>query len=285
MFRVHVLCLVVFSAGLLSTCPLQAAEVRWLTDYAEALTEARQQGKMLLAYFHDQHEQSGRFERDALDDATVGRGLSDYVCVRLPLQTKITIGGRETILLDHRSLKEMLGRPGVVIFDFATKDTPYYGCVVSTFPITDELRYTARRMAVILALPPGTLTQRTLIYAVRIHPDNPASTEGHFNPTLAKEAQSHSQHQARIRLQGHHRWESRFHRINGELPSGLTASEVCAESWPGENLVEAAVECVRCWRFSSGHWGQVRASHPVYGYDMKRGPNGIWYATGIFGQG
>jgi len=49
-------------------------------------------------------------------------------------------------------------------------------------------------------------------------------------------------------------------------------------------LLAAAIECVRCWRLSSGHWGAVRESHPVYGYDMKRGDNGIWYATGIFGR-
>ena len=33
-------------------------------------------------------------------------------------------------------------------------------------------------MAVILDLPPGTLTQRTLIYAVRTHPERPASADG-----------------------------------------------------------------------------------------------------------
>jgi hypothetical protein len=60
---------------------------------------------------------------------------------------------------------------------------------------------------------------------------------------------------------------------------------VCAESWPGENLVEAAIECVRCWRLSSGHWEAVRTQHTVYGYDMKRGSNDVWYATGIFGRG
>ncbi len=106
-----------------------------------------------------------------------------------------------------------------------------------------------------------------------------------MNATLVKEAESHSQHQARIRLQGHHQWNTRFHRINAKLPAGLTASEVCAESWAGENLVEAAVECVRCWRLSSGHWSAVRGRHRYYGYDMKRGENGVWYATGIFSRG
>ena len=63
------------------------------------------------------------------------------------------------------------------------------------------------------------------------------------------------------------------------------ASEECAESWPGQGLLESAIECVRCWRLSSGHWAAVRAEHRCYGYDIKRGNNGIWYATGIFGRG
>jgi hypothetical protein len=28
----------------------------------------------------------------------------------------------------------------------------------------------------------------------------------------------------------------------------------------------------------------VRSRHPLFGYDIKRGQNGIWYATGIFGR-
>jgi hypothetical protein len=83
-------------------------------------------------------------------------------------------------------------------------------------------------------------------------------------------------------LQGHHNWETRFVRITSTLDV-LSAREVCAESWPGEHLLEAAVECVRCWRLSDGHWSAVNAYQPMFGYDMKRGRNGIWYATGIFG--
>ncbi|MCX7429404.1 MAG: hypothetical protein NTW96_27740, partial [Planctomycetia bacterium] len=70
---------------------------------------------------------------------------------------------------------------------------------------------------------------------------------------------------------------------NARLARGISAREVCAESWPGERLVEAAIECVRCWRLSSGHWNAVRSSQRVFGYDMKCGANGVWYATGILG--
>ena len=41
-------------------------------------------------------------------------------------------------------------------------------------------------MKVLFDLPAGTLTQRTLIYAVRISPKHPASTRGQFHPTLPR---------------------------------------------------------------------------------------------------
>jgi hypothetical protein len=259
----------------------------WLTDYAKAMTIADRQGKMLLIYFCDTSDGGPckRFQAETLDDPAVRRKLQDYVCVRLPLAAKIRVEGKEVSLLDHEAFQEMLGKPGIAILDFRTADATLRGSVVSAFPLTDSLWYTPEQMAVILNLPPGTLTQRTLIFAVRTHPERPASTDGELLPALSEEAQSHSQYQADIRVQGHHSWGSRFARIVARLPGGLSAREVCAESWPGQHLVEAAIECVHSWRQSSGHWGAVRSQQPFFGYDMKLGDNGVWYATGIFGGG
>ncbi len=262
-------------------------QLEWHTSYSDAVHAARQDGKMLLLCFHDprQGELCDRFAREALADANIAARLKHYVRAKLPVNTTVSAEQGEIVLLKHSGFAEMRGRPGVAIIDYAHRDAPYYGHAVSTFPFRNGRPYTPRELAVILDLPPGTLTQRTLIYAVRTHPDAPASTDGRFDPYLAGEACSHSRRQARIRRQGHHNWDRRFHRINARLPRGLSAREVCAESWPGEGLVEAAIECVRCWRLSSGHWSAVRGRHPAYGYDMKRGANGIWYATGIFGCG
>jgi hypothetical protein len=123
-----------------------------------------------------------------------------------------------------------------------------------------------------------------VIFAVRIHPDNPKSTDGELSTRLVEEARSHSQYQADIRKQGHHNWDRRFRQINTHLPTELWACEVCAESWPGQHLLESAIECVDCWRYSEGHWSAVVAEHPYYGYDMKLGTNGVWYGTGVFGK-
>jgi hypothetical protein len=261
--------------------------LQWYTDYAAATDDARRQRKMMFIHFVHPGpcKLCGEFTSQTLSDPQVVQRLNRVVKARLPVDATIRVESREVTLLEQPAFSEMLGRDGIAIIDFAHPDAEYYGQVVSTFPFLRGRPYTAEQTAAILDLPPGTLTQRTLIYAVRVHPDRPASTQGKLDSYLLKEASLHSRYQARIRLQGHHQWNRRFHRINARLPQGLLASEVCAESWPGENLVEAAIECVRCWRLSSGHWGAVRAPHPVYAYDIKRGSNGIWYATGIFGQG
>ncbi|HEV3021182.1 MAG TPA: hypothetical protein VGX76_01895, partial [Pirellulales bacterium] len=162
----------------------------------------------------------------------------------------------------------------------------HYGYVVSALPFVPGkfYRFRPHHLAVVLDLPPGTLTQRTMVFAVRIHPESPASTKGELDPVLAQEAKSHSAYQAQIRVQGHHHWERRFPRLSRLLPRGLRAQEVVAESWPHEGLVDAAVDCVDSWRQSSGHWSAVRAHQPRFGYDIQRGGNGIWYATGLFGN-
>jgi hypothetical protein len=261
----------------------EPAAISWQTDYIKAMDVANQQGKMLLIFFADAaNPLSGRFESEVLAHESVVGKLGDIVCARLPTDTKVEVEGKQVELIRHTAFRELLGQPGIAILDFAHPQTPLHGKVVSTFPLTGRLWYTPQQVQVILDLPQGTVTQRTLIYAVRTHPETPSSAVGNPDSRLLAEAASHSDHQASIRLQGHHQWGARFPRISAML--GCSAREVCAESWPGQNLVEAAIECVRCWRLSRGHWSAVRAQNQGFGYDMRLGSNGVWYATGIFGM-
>lgn len=260
--------------------------IQWHESYASAYSQAERETRPLLLYFRRTEPCEACRKFDALlSDPQVENFLRYYVCARLPLDATTQEAGRQIRLLDQPAFREMLGLPGVAIVDLAHKGRPYYREVVSTFPFLNDRPYTREQLLIILTLPPGTLTQRTLIYAVRSHPERPQSADGIFDPILAAEAESHANYQARIGVQGHHFWETRFHRILSRLPLGLVPQEVCAESWPGQNLLESAIECVRCWRLSDGHWSAVARYHPFFGYDMKRGSNGVWYATGIFAKG
>jgi hypothetical protein len=241
---------------------------------------------LLFIYFHDTEMTAARraFETESLSALVNQEKLKRYVFVKLPKDAQIKVQGQPVVLLEHGAFAEMLGRPGIAVIDLVHERSELWGHVVSTFPFTPGKYYRKEALSIILDLPPGTLTQRTMIYAVRIHPESPKSTQGQLHNVLAEEAKSHAHYQASILVQGHHSWDARFHRINSKLPSGVIAQEVVAESWPNESLVEACVDCVDSWRQSPGHWGAVRSRHPLFGYDIKRGRNGIWYATGIFGR-
>jgi hypothetical protein len=272
----------------------------WQTDYGVAFGRAKKSQRQLLIYFYDDQPNAAcrQFEAEALADPGVQRLLAKCVLLRLPLGVTTTTG--TTVhpvahqvahkMLEHESLAEMHRMPGIVIVELAHPLSPDYGYVVSQLPFQPKKYFqrtkfhSIKSVRTLLQLPTGSLTQRTMIYAVRMQHETPLSTKGRCSEDLSSEARKHSQHQASIQLQGHHNWQQRFSAINARLADDLIPIEVCAESWPNENLVEAAVECVYSWRRSAGHWKAVSAYHPEYGYDMRRGSNGIWYATGIFAK-
>lgn len=263
---------------------VQRKNIVWESDYHVCLDAAEAAGKLALLWFYDplnpkvnQVLANEVFAEDSIATEVEQR----FVAAKLPTGAMAVYGGENTVLLDHPAFAEMRQAPGLAIVDMTEETSPLFRQVVSVYPLAGGSNSLAK-MRTLLDLPRGTLTQRTLIFAVRTHLEQPASTRGHFSQLLSGEAESHAGHQAHITLQGHHNWESRFHKINALLPGGLVAREVCAESWPGQTLMEAAEECVHSWRQSPGHWEAVSSRHELFGYDMKLGRNGVWYATGIF---
>ena len=260
--------------------------ISWYTDYHQAMEAAKQSKRMLLFLFHDENDSKNQsianIENTITSENDLRPLLQDYVLAKLSCIEKISIDQKEIILLDHAAFAEMQNRPGVAIIDLSDKAGPEYGKVVSVYPLAAHRNLNRWRLRTLLSLPRGSLTQRTIVFAVRTHPDRPRSTRNNFHRVLAGEAESHSLHQANILTQGHHNWQQRFQRMNGRLPLGMSAREVCAESWPGQDLLDSAIECVHSWRQSEGHWQAVSSEQDLFAYDMKRGSNGVWYATGIF---
>jgi hypothetical protein len=254
--------------------PMPEAAVQRIDDYAAALEAARDGQAMLLVSVEprsgDADDLAGRtLERPDVQRRFAGSG-TPWVFCRLGLD-----GGGAALAADP-GLAEMRGGAGVFVVDHAHPE--YAGRIVSILPRAagKYYRFAPDHVAELAALPTGSLTQRSLILAVRIHPEGPQSTAGTCDPGLGAAAAAHSAHQARIRRQGHHGWETRSQQLGG------SAAEVCAESWPDQDLLDSCVDCVASWRQSSGHWNAVRSPQAAYGYDIRRGSNGIWYATGIF---
>ncbi len=186
---------------------------------------------------------------------------------------------RSNLLITSTSLEEIRGGPGIIVIDYAHERLK--GHVVSVLPRRAGKYYQFSRhdLSLIARLPTGSLTQRSMIFAVRRHADAPKSTDGSCDRVLCEAAAAHSAHQAQLQKQGHHGWGQRSQRLSQHRGP---ATEVCAESWPDQDLLDSCIDCVSCWRQSPGHWRAVSTEHSAFGYDIQRGKNSIWYATGIF---
>ena len=266
-----------------------SCDVAWLTDYRQARLQAIESGKSLLVHFmgSSADERHDRFTADTCTSQEVQHLLGNYVCLRVPSDLSLRVEGRRIVLLEDPAFDAMQETSGLAVVDFGDPMKETFGRVIGALPFTKPTYYAPpfqSRSSVVtfLKLPPGSLAERMIIYAIRMHPEGPRSTVGGASPTLSQAAAKHSQRQALLQRQGHHRWESRFHRIWEQI-GGKPPVEVCAESWPDEPLVTACLGCVHAWRQSAGHWKSVAGDHPLYAYGMHRGKNRIWYATGIFG--
>lgn len=263
----------------------------WYTDYDAACDEARSAKKMLLVNFvpRDNSDAQRGLEEFLRQDDAIRAQLSDYVLVRVSENERV--GGlliplrrkNRSRLIDDATFKHLDRSPGLAILDFQHADESYYGKVVTVLPFKDGkyYRWKNSQFAAALGLPAGTITQRTMVWAVRIHPEQPQSTVGTMHPELAALATKHSEYQAEIGVQGHQNFETRATKVRFVTHSN-EVGEVVAESWENQDLVDSSIDCVLSWRQSPGHWAGVSSRHRLYGYDIRKGSNGIWYGTGLF---
>jgi hypothetical protein len=256
--------------------PVDVAGVSWHSDYETAFQEAYAAKKFLLINFVAPSGAQQQLETFLASDQAAQTALPSYVRVRVDAQARAD-------LLHHPAFVEMGAYPGVAIVDLANEGKITFARVVSAVPMCNMkyYRWSPQYVGVALRLPAGTLTQRSMIWAVRLHPERPQSTNGVFQPVLATAAQKHSELQATMQLQGHHNFQQRFNQLRPAIGAG-DLSEVCAESWANQGLLDSCLDCVKSWRGSSGHWRGVSSPCRLYGYDIRQGRNGIWYGTGLF---
>ena len=183
----------------------------WLTDYQQAVRQGKEREKMVLIHFTPSVDTAAeqRLRNVTLRDPKVTERLGDYVCLRISIDGKVKEDKAER-LVSHPSFAHLRGAPGLAIIDFHDPDSPHWHHVVTQMPFRSIGYPNSVQMRVILDLPHGSLTQRTMVYAVRMHPEGPASTRGTWDPMLAIEAEQHSRRQANLRRQGHHEWNHRF---------------------------------------------------------------------------
>jgi len=223
------------------------------TDYFAAYREARDTKRMLLI--------------DVASDFDFGtispEKLSGHVLCRLPVDYKIEVDGEQKRLVDCPAFKALGGKPGMIVVDLRNQQTRRL--TVSVLP---KRHVSKPHVETLLSLPPGTLTQRTLIWAFRVHPEQPRGVFSKADNTLMTHAANHSAVQAQYNSMHHAYW----------FPGSF---EIVAESWTNQSIVDAAIDLVNLWRSSPTHWWAASSNWNKFGCDMKS--NGSqWFATGVF---
>ncbi len=264
---------------------LRFGQLDWHTDYTAAYHQAQTERKQLLLFFRDDRhpELADSFERGVLAHADLHDALSRVVRVILPLDAlrpQPDATSKATRLLDHSSFEHMYHRQGLAMIDLVEPGSDLYGQVVSAHPFTAGKLYTVRGMQLMLGLPRASLTQRALIYAVRLHPEAPPCTNGVCHPFILRQARQSSSLMAQYQAVGHHDWGNRSAEITAA--TNHNGMEVAAMSMGSTSLIDAAIEIVNMWQGSPTHWGMMTAPCSLYGFDMVRAAGGgSWYGTGI----
>ena len=100
--------------------------------------------------------------------------------------------------------------------------------------------------------------------------------EGTRHQLLMDLAEDHADFMALRNTQGHQEFQARYDQIKKEL--NLSATEICAESWPWiKELNEIAQDMFESWEHSSGHWAVCTKVPKYFGCAMAQGKK-IWYA-------
>ncbi|MEK6248663.1 MAG: thioredoxin family protein, partial [Planctomycetales bacterium] len=180
----------------------------WLHDHAVARQQAIEQRRQLLIYFKGNRNDrwDRHFEDRILVDDEIQQLARQFVLVRVTTDDRMEVEGKSLRMLDHESFQAMNGQAGLAIVDCLHVDKPYYQQTVGCLPFEDPVYYAAPYQSkpsirVFLDLPPGTLTQRMLVYAIRVHPDGPASTSAAAHPVLMAASRQHARHQADLAIQ------------------------------------------------------------------------------------
>ncbi len=264
----------------------QVGSYYWHTDYGAAYQQARREGRMLFILFRDpaQAHAADSYEAKVLADERLRESLKDFVRATISIDAKIPDenGDFSRKLLDHRAFRHQQGRQGIAIVDLVDPSSPFYGKVVSAHVFSPNKHHTVQSTRTILGLPEGSITQRALVYALRMHPESPQSVYANVSRVLLEQANRHSHYMAQLSQVGHQNFSSRSQAITSQL-GRMGVGEVAAQVH-GATLIEAARNCVAAWRGSPGHWSLIKAPTTLFGYDLVKAPDGSWYGTGLFAR-
>ena len=141
---------------------------------------------MLLVYFYREDGGGGcrQFQSETLADAAIAAGLERISSSNCPPPRR-SPRRRQYGPAQAPVLAEMVGLPGIAIIDYSDPQAPYHGSC-QYVPLSPRTRLHARANERDSRSPTRKAHQRTLIYAIKTHPERPQSASATSTPTLRR---------------------------------------------------------------------------------------------------
>src|SRR5262249_595689 len=149
----------------------------------------------------------------------VQRRLRNYILLRVPPSYEYK-GKR---LLAYDAFEDMAGASGFAVASLHDDKLASHNKLISAHPFVSSRYswapdYGVREVKTILDLPrEATITQRSMIYAISVHPERPRSIEGRGHWAFLGHAERHSARQASMHNQHHADLIGAIGRMGGEM--------------------------------------------------------------------
>lgn len=255
----------------------------WTTDYVDAYQRAIAGRRLLIMLF-----------RPPSDTGTTGGNsdnlpgpadlpvLSETVCVLVPTDMRIPGQPPESTarLLDHRSFRHLQGEPGIAVVDLTSTDSPHFGRVVSAFPGATDRRSILAALQPALTLPPGTISQRSLLMAIRAaEPESPLARQGSLE-FLNGLANRNCRYMAHLEQSGLFEAEQRREAVYQQFGDDAVLLEHVFATDSPTTLQSAAAAAAAFWK-ADGKLTLAEGRQVLgYGLDLFESTgSGRWYAT------
>jgi hypothetical protein len=262
--------------------PRSLGNLSWHTDYMPGYEAAANSRRRLVMLFLGSNENPEVNSRGGFESPELEALLGDVVRLQLPVDVKVA-GGAEP-LLAHRSFRHLGLKPGFVIIDLTDPQSPLYGQVVSAMSLPAGNQFPLEPLKKMLALPTGSIGQRSLLLAIRSASESAESDSPLLNakphPTVSDLANRNARFMAHFGRDDLYEAPHRGEVLKRTFGENTEARELTFATTEATSVQTAAVQAVQAWTRREESAAILAEPASVYGLDLFQSPeNGRWFAT------
>ena len=268
-----------------------ATRLDWHEDYVAAFAEASQRKQYLLMLFRDKTETRPRqSSASSLFAPSLQPMLEQFIRVELPVNTAMPATFESTatadqndlpqLLLNHRSFRHLGVQPGIVVVDLTDPESANYARVVSSIPLPGDGLLSTDELMLAFNLPKGTISQRTLLLAIRRNVPDSSLSMREFSATLVEQARRNSRMMAHSEQSVSFEQDLRREAVVREFGPRVELLELVFATENRTTVQDAALQAVNSWSASSDSFEVLTTPAKAMGMDMFQSPEtGRWYVT------